>query len=47
MRGFTPKNAVEMTIREIIFEDRGDPRIIEKAHVDAEDFIRRVKEGLI
>ena len=47
MRGFTPKNAVELTLREIEFEHRGHPTAVEKAQVDAEDFIRRVKEGLI
>jgi hypothetical protein len=47
MRGFEAKDAVEMTLRQIMFEHRGDPKIVEKAHVDAEDFIRRVKQGLI
>ena len=47
MRGFTPKNAVELTLQEIEFEHRGNPTAVEKAHFDAEDFIRRVKEGLI
>ena len=47
MRGFKPKDAVEITLQEMKFEHRGDPKFIERAHEDAEDFIRRVKEGLI
>jgi len=47
VRGFKPKDAVEITLQEIMFEHRGDPATIEKARVDAEDFLRRVKEGLI
>jgi len=46
-RGFKPKDAVEITLQEIMFEHSGDPKIIEKAHLDAEDFLRRLKEGLI
>ena len=30
-----------------MFEHSGDPKIIEKAHLDADDFLRRLKEGLI
>ena len=47
VRGFKPKDAVEITLQEIMFEHRGDPTTVEKARVDAEDFLRRVKEGLI
>ncbi len=47
MRGFKPKDAVEITLQEIMFEHGRDPKIIEKARLDANDFLRRVKEGLI
>jgi hypothetical protein len=47
VRGFRPKDAVEITLREIKFEHRDDPTVIEKAQVEAEEFLRRVKEGLI
>lgn len=47
LRGFTPKDAVEITLREMMFEHLGNPKITEKARLDAEDFLRRVKEGLI
>ena len=46
-RGFKPKDAMEITLQEMMFEHRGDPKFIEKAQKDAEDFMRRVKEGLI
>lgn len=47
MRGFKPKDAVELTLQEIELEYRSDPRMIERAKVEAEDFLRRVKQGLI
>jgi hypothetical protein len=47
MRGFKPKDAVEITLQEMMFEHRENPKLMEKARVDAEDFLRRVKEGLI
>ena len=46
-RGFKPKDAVEITLQEMKFEHRGDPKFIEKAQKEAENFMRRVKEGLI
>jgi hypothetical protein len=46
-RGFKPKDAAQITLQEILFENRGDQRIAQKAQADAEDFLRRVKEGLI
>lgn len=47
LRGFKPKDAAEITLQEIVFESRNDPHVVEKAQQDAEDFLRRVKEGLI
>jgi hypothetical protein len=47
IRGFKPKDAVEITLQEIMFEHRDNPKLIDQAHVDAVDFLRRVKEGLI
>jgi len=46
-QGFKPKDAVEITLQEIMFEHRDEAKIIEKARADAEDFLRRIKEGLI
>ena len=46
-RGFKPKDAADITFQEIVFECRNDPRAVERAKADAEDFLRRVKHGLI
>ena len=46
-RGFKPKDAAEITLQEIIFENRNDPVAVKKARADAEDFLRRVKDGII
>ena len=46
-RGFKPKDAVQITLQEITFENRSDPAAAKKAQTDAEDFLRRVKDGLI
>src|ERR1700722_3614289 len=46
-RGFKPKDAAQITLQEITFENRKDPGAAKKAEVDAEDFLRRVKDGLI
>ena len=46
-RGFKPKDAAQITLQEITFENRNDPSAAKKAQADAEDFLRRVKDGLI
>ena len=46
-RGFKPKDAAEITLQEIIFENRNDPVAVKKARTEAEDFLRRVKHGII
>ncbi len=46
-RGFKPKDAAQITLQEITFENRNDPNAAKKAQTDAEDFLRRVKDGLI
>ncbi|MBZ5722871.1 MAG: hypothetical protein LAO03_21230 [Acidobacteriia bacterium] len=47
VRGFKPKDAVEITLQELTLEFRSNPAKIERARSDAEDFLRRVKDGLI
>jgi hypothetical protein len=47
LRGFKPKDAVEIALQEIAFETRHDPKIIAKVQKDADEFLRRVKDGLI
>jgi hypothetical protein len=50
-RGYKPKVAVELVLHEILNETEighgNDPRIMEKARADAEDFLLRVRRGLI
>jgi hypothetical protein len=46
-RGFKPKDAAQITLQEIIFENRNNKEAARKAQADAEDFLRHVKDGLI
>ena len=46
-RGFKPKVAIELTLHEIEFEFRNSPKIVEKARVDAEEFLQKIGKGLI
>ncbi len=46
-RGYTPKVAVELVLHEMEFEHGNDSRMIERARADAEDFLLRVRKGLI
>jgi hypothetical protein len=46
-RGYKPKDAVELLLQETALECRDDPSTMEKARVEAEDFLLRVSKGLI
>jgi len=46
-QGFKPKDAVELFLQEIALEYRGQPQTLEQAKIEGEDFLRRVKAGLI
>jgi len=46
-RGYTPKVAVDLALHELEFEQGNDSRMMEKARADAEDFLLRVRKGLI
>ena len=46
-RGFKPKDAAQITLQEIIFENRNDQAVAKKAQTDADDFLRHVKDGSI
>jgi len=46
-QGFKPKDAVELFLQEIELEYRNQPKILAQAKADGEDFLRRVKAGLI
>jgi hypothetical protein len=46
-RGDTPKIAVELVLHEMQFKQGNNSRAMEKARADAEDFLRRARQGLI
>jgi hypothetical protein len=46
-RGYRPKVAVELALQEAEIEHGKDLKYMEKARADAEDFLERVRRGLI
>jgi len=46
-QGFKPKDAVELFLQEIALEFRNDPKALARAKAEGEDFLRRVKAGLL
>lgn len=46
-KGFKPKDAAELMLQEVAFEYRHEPKVLARAKAEAEDFLRRVKAGLI
>ena len=46
-RGFTPKVAVDLVLHDLEIKHRNDPRLMEKARAEAEDFLLKVRKGLI
>jgi hypothetical protein len=47
MRGIKPKDAVEIMFEEVALERGKNPKAMEKARADAEEFLRRIREGHI
>jgi hypothetical protein len=47
MRGYKPKIAVEIVLHELEFEHRNNPEALAKARGDAEEFLARIRKGLI
>src|SRR5205809_2251510 len=47
LHGFKPKDAADITLQEILLEHRNDPKMAAKARAEAEDFLRRIRDGLI
>ncbi|HTW57981.1 MAG TPA: hypothetical protein VMD99_07625 [Terriglobales bacterium] len=45
--GFKPKDAVELFLQEAALEFRNQPKVLAQAQTEAEDFLRRLKAGLI
>ena len=46
-KGYKPKDAVEIVLQEIQLEFRSQPSILEAARVEAQDFLRRMREGIL
>jgi hypothetical protein len=46
-QGFKPKDAVELFLQEVALEYRNQPKVQAQAKADAEDFLRRVRAGII
>jgi hypothetical protein len=46
-QGFKPKDAVEILLQEVELEHRDDPTLIAQARREGEDFLRRIRAGLL
>jgi hypothetical protein len=46
-RGYTPKIAADLVLHEMEFEHSSSSTMREKARADAEDFLLKVRKGLI
>ena len=46
-QGFKPKDAVEILVQEVELEHNGDPKMLEQARREGEDFLRRIRVGLM
>lgn len=47
VHGYKPKDAVQLVLDEIALEYRHQPSAIEKARLEAEDFLRKLRQGKI
>ena len=45
--GYKPKDAVDIVTQEILLETRGDAKTREQVRIDGEEFLLRVRKGLI
>ena len=46
-RGYKPKDAIGIVLQEVQFEFREKPEVLQSAHDEAEEFLRRMREGII
>ena len=46
-QGFKPKDAVELMLQDVGLEYRGDAKVLEQAKREGEDFLRRMRAGVI
>jgi Fe-S-cluster-containing dehydrogenase component len=45
--GYKPKDAVELVLQEVRLEFRDKPGLVESAEAEAQDFLRRMREGIV
>jgi hypothetical protein len=45
--GYKPKDAVELLMQELMLEHRNNPKVLEKARLEGEEFLRRMRTGSI
>lgn len=45
--GYKPKDAVDIVVQEVGLEFRDKPDVIDDAQSEAQDFLRRVREGIL
>ena len=45
--GYKPKDAVELVVQEVAIEYPNQPKIVDQARAEGEDFLRRLRAGLI
>lgn len=45
--GYKPKDAVELFLQEVQLEYRNQPKVLAQAQLEADDFLRRLRAGLI
>jgi uncharacterized protein YoaH (UPF0181 family) len=46
-QGFKPKDAVQILLQEVELEHHNEPKILEQARTEGQDFLRRIREGLM
>jgi hypothetical protein len=46
-RGYKPKDAIDIILQEIQLEFRDKPDILQQARDEADEFLRRVREGIL
>ncbi len=45
--GYKPADAVSLALEELSLEHRGDTAVMERARMEADEFLRKVRQGLI
>lgn len=45
--GYKPKDAVEIALNEVALEHRNDPKVMAQARAEADDFLRKARDGRI